>query len=160
MGVCVLNVCTYMWVWVDACRMYFSFLSFFILASIDVDFVGSQLYFPEKVVICTLFSCYHITKPSHSWGNQWGFGIDSGRENLAWRQPCFGFFWSKQIFTESSFSTLWFLLKTNWSRRKSFLQKKNILHPSVSSEENSRKFLYKTFKFYRMIFAPYSWKGS
>ena len=41
--------------------MYFSFLSFFILASIDVDFVGSQLYFPEKVVICTLFSCYHIT---------------------------------------------------------------------------------------------------
>ena len=37
--------------------MYFSFLSFFILASIDVDFVGSQLYFPEKVVLM-LFLLY------------------------------------------------------------------------------------------------------
>ena len=37
--------------------MYFSFLSFFILASIDVDFVGSQLYFPEKVVLM-LFVLY------------------------------------------------------------------------------------------------------
>ena len=37
--------------------MYFSFLSFFILASIDVDFVGSQLYFPEKVVFM-LFVLY------------------------------------------------------------------------------------------------------
>ena len=56
----MLNVCTYMCVWVDACRKYFSFLSFFILASIDVDFVGSQLYFPEKVVKCYLYFFFRV----------------------------------------------------------------------------------------------------